>query len=217
MLPTLFLSQPFLPLICRVYKIVLSRFPWLLLTLLLQNCAALPPTDQSAWEERQAKITSLAVISYQARVHIASEGRSWQFSLHWRQQGESFSGTGYSLLLGTQLFTLSGNAKHTSYDFGENRQEVLSSNEIIHQFTELSLTPNELFALLAAIPDPAAQQQWTQGRLASQTLGELSIQYPKWQTYSGLQMPRQVRIRSGDNQLNLSFSNWELGETVNNL
>jgi len=185
------------------------------LLLALAGCAgkSLAPNNEAIWQARVVQLAGFSSIACEARSGVRRKGESWHFSLSWEQRGENFSGSGYSLL-GSQIFALAGNELATSYDTGDG-PTTLSSREVILEFTGIDLLPSQLFALIAAMPLEAGKQRWEGGRLTAQQLGLVSASYLDWSDYNGLLMPKLVRIKSQDNQLNLTFNDWRFTQKEN--
>ena len=181
---------------------------WILACLWLAACATVPATDvtPSQWEARTAQIQSYATIGYDARLHIQADNQSWHFSMVWEQSGERFTGKGFSTF-GTQIFSIEGNERTTSYDEGEGAT-TLSSREAIKEFTGLDLLPSQLFAVITALPLSGGEQSWKSGKLAMQQLGTIRIDYLDWNEFNQLLMPQKVHIQNKNDEITFRFSDW---------
>lgn len=181
---------------------------WLLL-IFISGCATLDRPDG----ESVTTADELTDWSFEGRLGIDDGRQSWQSSVHWVQQGESYR---IDLIgpLGQGRMAIRGGPDGVGLHSGDQWLYADDPDELLLQATGFSVPVSGLRHWLLGLttPDPAAQPVAdAEGRLRQLRQTGWLITYPTYIVVDGYSLPQRLQAVREEITVRLLINRWTLG------
>jgi outer membrane lipoprotein LolB len=196
-----------------------SAFLVLLSAILLSACARLPlqlPADEP-WKARNLALSGLRNWHITGRIGITNAQDGWHASLQWTQQERIYS---IDLLgpWGQGRVHIEGGAQLVSVRTADGHIHTAADPEqLLAETVGVRIPLDGLRYWVLGVPDPQRPSQLQgdeQGRLTRLEQDGWLIEYPRYTTVSGLDLPALIRARHDDWQIRIAIRNWDLRQSV---
>lgn len=192
-----------------------------LLAAALGGCATAPPLPpevlaerEQIWLAHQAQVLSQDQWTLSGRVGISNEVESWQANLLWRQQGEHFEATMIGPL-GQGTVRLTGVPGAARMDLPDGKVVLgASANELLARQLGWQVPADALPFWVRGVPEPgSAAPELTlndQARLAKLEQGDWRIEYRRYGTAAGVDLPTKVFLENDTWRVRVAVDEWTL-------
>lgn len=189
----------------------------LLLCWLLAGCAAAPstPLSDGAWAARRAALEDLRSWSLDGRIGVLTPTEGWHGALLWQQRGETYRielvgplGQGRTRIEGDSGGVRVWTAEGETY-------AAADPDRLVTQVLGLPVPVAGLVYWVRGLPDPhlpgTVMSGDDQGRLARLEQGGWVIEFSRYESHLGRELPTRIKAVRDDLQVKLAIGRWATG------
>ncbi len=187
-----------------------------LIVALVGGCATTQPlhsADARSWTERRAILSTYSDWSLSGRIGITTPQEGWHASLDWVQQSGDYT---IDLIgpLGQGRVLIRGDQQSVEVQTPEGRR--VSANDpdrLVQESLGLRIPIKGLTYWVRGFPNPERPSQVEgddQGRVTHIEQDGWLIDYPRYETVAGLEMPARINARRGDVSVRVAISAWKV-------
>ncbi|MDX1653968.1 MAG: lipoprotein insertase outer membrane protein LolB [Candidatus Competibacteraceae bacterium] len=181
--------------------------------LLLAGCT-LPtrPLAEGPWESRRMALAALEDWRLDGRIGVIQGEEGWHGSLQWVQQGGHYR---IDLIgpLGQGRAQIRGDPDGVLLQTAEGSASAEDPGRLVEQALGVDIPVVGLRYWVRGLPAPGQVddlQGDKQGRLTRLEQDGWVIEYPRYQSVDGLELPASIRARRDDVQVKLAVGQWQL-------
>lgn len=176
---------------------------------------ALTAREQSQLQARRQALATVQSYYLSARLALRADNGAWNGSLRWEQRPDSYV-MNFNSPTGQGALQLSGGADGVQLKLANGEiQNADDAEDLLYNQTGLNFPLHGLRYWVMGLPQPAdeslrALRLDAQGRITSLSQAGWSINYSRYQTVDGLEMPRKLELKNNELSIRLFIDRWEL-------
>jgi outer membrane lipoprotein LolB len=172
------------------------------------------PAPQGAWQARQQRLLALTDWSIQGRIAVNRDGEAWNAGLSWQQRGERFH-LQINSPLGQGLASIDGDGRRVRIQLADrSTDEGPDAETLMQRHLGWQVPMGGLRYWVRGLPEPAPasrEELDPSGRLSRLRQSGWAIEYRDYSAAGDLDLPRKLFMQTGQLEVRLLISRWDLG------